>query len=187
MTRQEILLAAAQVFGEKGYHAASMQDIATAVQLRKASLYHHVTSKQDILAGILDQTLDMLIERMAQVAALEVGAAEKIRRALVAYQEATAEFPDLAAVLLLEHRSLDARRRKTHIRKRDHFESLWKAMIEEGLRSGEFACGDANLATKALLGVANWTVTWFRPNGRFSAGEIARANADLLLNGLQNR
>ena len=67
MTRDEILEAAAQIFSQKGFHAASMQDIAQAVNLRKASLYHHVNNKQEILVAILDQALDLLIERMTEV------------------------------------------------------------------------------------------------------------------------
>jgi len=45
MSRETILRAAATIFQEKGYHAASMQDIAEAVDLKKGSLYHHVSSK----------------------------------------------------------------------------------------------------------------------------------------------
>ena len=64
MTRDEILEAAAQIFSQKGFHATSMQDIAQAVNLKKASLYHHVNSKQEILVEVLDQALDLLIENM---------------------------------------------------------------------------------------------------------------------------
>ena len=46
MTKEEILDAAAQIFRIKGYHATSMSDIAGAVNLQKARLYHHVSSKQ---------------------------------------------------------------------------------------------------------------------------------------------
>ena len=67
MTREKILEAAAQIFSEKGYHAASMQDIAHAVNLQKASLYHHVSGKQEILFVLLDQALDILIERIGAV------------------------------------------------------------------------------------------------------------------------
>ena len=49
MQRDEIILSAAQIFREKGFHATSMQDIADSVQLQKASLYHHIDSKQEIL------------------------------------------------------------------------------------------------------------------------------------------
>jgi AcrR family transcriptional regulator len=60
MNRNDILTAAAQVFSQKGFHAASMQDIAQTVNLQKASLYHHIDSKQEILLALLDQALDML-------------------------------------------------------------------------------------------------------------------------------
>ena len=52
MTREDILEAAAQVFRQKGFHGASMQDIAKAVNLQKPSLYHHVSSKQEILLAL---------------------------------------------------------------------------------------------------------------------------------------
>ena len=67
MTRAEILEAAALIFSQKGFHGTSMQDIAQAVNLQKASLYHHITSKQEILVMVLDQALDLLIERMKGV------------------------------------------------------------------------------------------------------------------------
>ena len=57
MTRDDILDAAAQVFRKKGFHGASMADIADSVNLQKASLYHHVSSKQDILLELLERAL----------------------------------------------------------------------------------------------------------------------------------
>jgi AcrR family transcriptional regulator len=85
MTRVEILEAAAQIFSQKGFHATSMQDIAQAVNLQKASLYHHVSSKQEILVAILDQALDMLIEHMQDVIALPLPPDQKLRQAMRVY------------------------------------------------------------------------------------------------------
>lgn len=187
MIREDILTAAAQVFGEKGFHAASMQDIAQAVELRKASLYYHVSSKQELLAGILDRALDILIERMEAALDPSANPEDKIRIALITYQEAMAEYPNLSAVLLLEHRSLEQKYRRRHIPRRDRFEAIWRELIEAGIRSGAFDCPDAGMAAKALLGVANWTVTWFHPGGRMKADEIAKMNANLVLNGLLKR
>ena len=67
MTREDILEAAAQVFRQKGFHGASMNDIADAVDLKKASLYHHVTSKQEILFELLDRALQLLLERISAI------------------------------------------------------------------------------------------------------------------------
>ena len=68
MTRDDILDAAAQVFRQKGFHGSSMADIAETVQLQKASLYHHVSSKQEILLALLDRGLEMLFEQIDVIA-----------------------------------------------------------------------------------------------------------------------
>jgi AcrR family transcriptional regulator len=72
MTRDDILDAAAQVFRQKGFHGASMSAIAEAVNLQKASLYHHVTSKQEILLALLERALGMLTDHIAGIAAQNI-------------------------------------------------------------------------------------------------------------------
>ena len=106
MTRDDILDAAAQVFRQKGFHGSSMADIAEAVKLQKASLYHHVSSKQEILLALLDRALDMLIEHISAVADQPLPADEKLRQMVHAYLVGLADNSDLASVLLFEHRSL---------------------------------------------------------------------------------
>ncbi|MEJ2758719.1 MAG: TetR/AcrR family transcriptional regulator [Anaerolineales bacterium] len=184
MTREEILEAAAQIIREKGFHATSMQDIAKAVDLRKASLYHHVNSKQEILVDLLDQALDMLISQIEGVVARSLPPDEKFREAVRSYLIGMAENLDLAAVLLLEHRSLEPEFRERHIPRRDAYEGYWRGIIQEGIDAGIFAEQDVGLSVKAVLGVINWTIMWFNPQGSMSALEIADYSADLLLNGI---
>ncbi len=184
MTKDQILEAAAQIIGEKGFHAASMQDIARAVDLRKASLYHHVSSKQEILVEILDKALDILIKRMEEVVNQSISPEEKLRLAMHSYISALVENLDLASVLLFEHRSLEPKYRKRHIPRRDRYENLWRGIIEEGVGQGVFSGADPNLAVKVVLGIANWTIMWYRPEGPLSAKEIADQSADLFLNGI---
>jgi hypothetical protein len=94
------------------------------------------------------------------------------------------EQADLAGVLLVEHRSLDKGRRAAHITKRDRFESLWRSIIQRGIELGDFRVEDSRLTTFALLGVLNWTITWFDPEGEFTAEKIADFYADLFLKGM---
>jgi TetR/AcrR family transcriptional regulator, cholesterol catabolism regulator len=187
MTRDDILEAAAQIFSQKGFHAASMQDIADAVNLRKASLYHHVNNKQEILVAILDQALDLLIERMTEVMARPLSTDEKLRQAMVSYLQGMLDHRELASVLLLEHRSLEPTLHARHVPRRDRFERLWRDLIQEGLDQGLFCCVDPGLAGRALLGVMNWTITWYRPDGSLSPEAIAAQYADFFLNGLLTR
>jgi AcrR family transcriptional regulator len=187
MTREEILLAAAQIFGQKGFHATSMQDIADSVNLQKASLYHHFESKQEILLSLLDSALDLLIERIAPVQVSQNPPEEKLREAMRIYIRTVADYQNLASVLLLEHRSLDPHLRERHTPRRDRFESIWRELIQAGQESGIFACSSSALTARALLGVMNWTITWYRKEGPLGPDEIAEQFADLFLFGLVTR
>lgn len=184
MTRDEILSAAAGIISAKGFEATSMQDIANAVNLQKASLYHHFTSKQEILLALLDNALFLLTNRLEVVRAANLSPPEKLRQAMVAYLDIIAAQQNLSSVLLLEYRSLDPDLRSQHVLRRDRFEHLWRDLIAEGMEAGIFYCADPSLAGRAILGVLNWTVTWYRHNGPSSAEEIADQFTNLFLNGL---
>ena len=187
MTRDDILEAAAQIFSQKGFHATSMQDIAQAVNLQKGSLYHHIKNKQEILVDVLNQALDMLIDNMRAVIERPLPPDEKLRESMHVYLQTMLDNRDLAAVLLLEHRSLEPELRARHIPRRDDFERLWRDLIQEGCEQGVFSCEQPAIVARALLGVMNWTITWYRPDGRLSALEIAEYFADLFLYGLLTR
>ena len=115
MTREDILEAAAQVFRQKGFHGASMANIADAVNLQKASLYHHVSSKQEILLELLDRALELLLERISPIAGQSVPADERLRQMIREYLQILAENTDLSAVLLFEHRSLESKQHARHV------------------------------------------------------------------------
>jgi AcrR family transcriptional regulator len=184
MTRDDILDAAAQIFRQKGFHGASMSDIAHAVSLQKASLYHHVSSKQEILFELLDHALKLLFERISAIKAQELSADKKLQMMIREYLKILADNLDLAAVLLFEHRALERRQHARHVPNRDRFESLWRDVLAEGVESGLFKCEDVALAVRALLGLMNWTITWYRPNGEKTIEQIADDYSCLLLNGL---
>ena len=184
MTREDILEAAAQVFRQKGFHGASMQDIAKAVNLQKPSLYHHVSSKQEILLALLDRALELLLERISLISDQDLPADKKLREMIRAYLQILAENTDLSAVLLFEHRSLERKQHARHVPNRDKFEALWRNVLKEGVDAKLFACDDPALTTRAILGILNWTITWYRPDGPMQIDQIADHYSDLMLNGL---
>lgn len=184
MTRDDILDAAAQVFRQKGFHGASMSDIAGALDVQKASLYHHVTSKQEILLALLDRALGMLTDHIASIAAQTLPADRKLRLMIRGYLSALADNADLTAVLLFEHRSLDKKSHSRHVPQRDTFEALWRDVLNEGVRTKVFDLKDTGLAVRALMGVMNWTLTWYRPEGDKSIEQIADDYSDFVLKGM---
>src|SRR6266478_6856581 len=87
-TLDDIVSAAAKVFRTKGYHAATVRDIADEVGILKGSLYHHFDSKEELLYLVVKEPIAQMFRTIAEIAAAEGGAAEKLTRAISAHLEA---------------------------------------------------------------------------------------------------
>ena len=94
---------------------------------------------------------------------------------------------NLASVLLLEYRSLEKDLYTRHIQKRDKFERMWRGLIKEGVEGGTFQSESVPITVWALLGVMNWTITWYRPEGKLSVQSIADQFANLFLEGMRSK
>jgi AcrR family transcriptional regulator len=184
ISRDQILNSAAQVFSQKGYHGASMEDIAESVGLQKASLYHHFKSKQEILSELLDNALSLVTDSLNRVIQEDRPPEEKLPEAMRTYLTILCEQPNLSSVLIMEYRSLDKDLYNRHIRNRDRFEKMWRDLIQEGVDARKFQCKSVPMTVRALLGVMNWTINWYRPEGKLSVENIADQFADLFMVGI---
>ncbi len=183
---EEVYEAALRLFREKGYHATSMQDIASAVGLYKGSLYHYIGSKEDLLVRVFERGMGSLlaeVERIAADTALPPSA--QVRGIVEAHVAAVASNLDALTVYLHEWRALAGDALETVRGQRDRYMAVVSEVVERGARSGEFQVPDVQIATLALLGMCNWLCQWYSPRGRLSPTEIGRHFADLALAGLR--
>src|SRR5215467_10823527 len=182
---EEIIAAAAKVFQTKGYHAATVQDIADAVGILKGSLYHHVKSKEDLLYLIVKEPIARMYERMTEIAASDLPAAEKLRRAILAHLEAfDRHYPHLF-VYLHEREEMKRRFREQFKLSPKQYERCWQQILREGVKSGEFRADfDVQVVSYGLLGMLNWLYKWYEPGGRLSMLEVADQFSTLALSGL---
>jgi TetR/AcrR family transcriptional regulator, cholesterol catabolism regulator len=185
--RPDIIEAATRIFSERGYHAASMSDIADAVGIRKASLYHHVRKKEDLLFAIHETLVDELITETLAVSSSSASPADKVRELLHLTMRFIARNRDGVAVFLSERHAVTGERWQALVVKRDLYERMVCQIITEGRGSGEFADLPPELVAKALLGMANWAYTWFRQDGPMSADDVGEVFAAIALRGLEAR
>jgi hypothetical protein len=112
---------------------------------------------------------------------------EKLRMAMRLYMQMLCEQGNLASVLLLEYRSLEKDMYAHHTLNRDRFEKMWRDLVREGVDAGRFQCESVSITVWALLGIMNWTITWYRPDGKLSVDKIADQFADLFFDGIKSR
>ncbi len=180
-SRERIRREAAALFRVKGYNGTSMAELAGAVGMTKSSLYHHFPSKQALLSEIIELTVDRVTPLLREIADSDLSATEKLRRAV--YVHAVEAFRDRDAVACFaeEGRYLAPDHMLDHVAKRDHYERLFRRIFEEGIESGEFAPQDPSLSVRAVLGMCNSAVRWYRPDGGQTAEEMSNEFARFVL------
>jgi AcrR family transcriptional regulator len=184
--RQAIEDAASSLFRERGYSGTSVRDIARAVDIQGASLYAHVTSKQEVLWSIVEPTAVRFESAADAIEAADPGAAAFGRGAYLialvrAHVGVITDDVERASVFVHEWRALQGDRRAEIVRRRDAYETRFRSVIADGIRTGAFHAPDPIVAAAFILTALNGLVGWYRPDGRLSAPAIADIYADLSL------
>jgi len=185
-TRVDILKSAAKAFRKLGYHGATVEQIATALHMKKGNLYYYFKNKEEILFACHQYSLDRLTRLLEDV---QQGAAppdEQLRRLIVAFVHTILDELHSTA-LFLELEALTPAHLKAVIARRDRFEMGVRQVLEDGMRDGLFAAGDPKLLAFALFGAVNWIPRWFNPQGPASSQQIADRFADYLIAGLRKQ
>ncbi len=183
---REICRTAARVFYDKGYDGASMQDIAQAVGLTKAGLYHHVGSKDRLLFEIMNYGMDILDEVVVSKVRDIADPRERLRQTIIGHIDLVVRARDLEiTVILHENRSLKGELRKTiNARKQKYIHLLEQTIAEVQARAPGLPRISPRLAAFALLGMINWLYQWYRPDGPIQEAELAENYADFFFRGL---
>lgn len=182
-TADRLLEAAADLFRQKGYAATTTRELADRLGIQKASLYHHIRGKEDLLFQISVESLRRITVAVGGVAAAE--APERRLEAMIkAHVEAALPDRDMHTTMLVDLRALSPDRQADIIERRNRYERVLRDAIEEDQAAGRLRSDiDARYVTLALLNVLNWTIFWFNPEGPLSPSEVGGMLADIFLNG----
>jgi AcrR family transcriptional regulator len=205
VNRDDILLAAADVLGRNGYEATTMKDIAAAVNLTAASLYHHFRNKDALLLAVLEAGLEHVTHQIEIIAQSNQSPAEKLRQMVREHVVGVTEHTAVGAAMIFEIRSLIGvkppptsasaadkqdyaefiTRRDSFFARRDQFEKLFQQIVEEGIQTETFRPVDVPVFTKTMLGAHNWVGVWYRAGGRLNGEQIADVMSDAFLRALR--
>lgn len=204
VSRDDIIVAAAEVLRRNGYEATTMKDIAAEVNLTAASLYHHFRNKDTLLLAVLEGGIDQVIAMMEPVVHSDMANVDKLRELIRAHVASLTKHTAVGAAMIFEIRPLlnfkapanngnhakedtyseFTQRRDAFFQRRDYFEELFRCVLQDGIDAGEFRQVDTAIFTKAMLGAHNWVAVWYKEGGRLDGNTIADMMADQFLRAL---
>jgi len=175
---------AVQVFLRRGYDGASLDQVAAAAGITKASIYYHAEGKEALLARGAGRALDALFAVLAEPAALEGRQIDRLKHVIRRTVEITVKrLPEVA--LLLRVRG-NTETERWILEQRRRFDRLVAKIVSEAQAKGQIRADiEAGLITRLLFGMLNSITEWYRPGGGLSTDDIVAAATRIAFDGLE--
>ena len=182
--RDAILREAARLFADKGFHSASMAELAKACGVSTPLLYHYYRDKEHILFDIADSYMDQLPAIVAGVVAQDLEAEPQLAALVGRFMEEYEHSQSQHVVLVQDVKFLQAAQAEYVVGKQRKVVAAFAHAIEcvePGLKQRNL---DKPVAM-ILFGMINWTFTWLRSDGHYTYADMAPVVTAILLNGIR--
>lgn len=181
---EKILRQAAGVFGARGYHQASIRDIARATGVSLAGLYYYFSSKEQLLYLIQRHAFETILASARSALASLADPEERLRTFIRLHLQFFIEHPNEMKVLTHEENSLtDEWRHEVHAIQKAYYQLCYD-QVDALKRARKLKTVNTRLAVLSLFGMMNWTYQWYNPKADPDAGAMARQMADIFLQGV---
>jgi AcrR family transcriptional regulator len=177
---------ALRVFAERGYDGASMDDVARAAGITKASIYHHVSGKEALLERGLTRALDALFAVLEEPDVAGGRAVERVRAIVSRVADVTLDLlPELSVLFRVRGASKIER---DALERRREFDRYVTVLIGQAQRDGDLRADiDARLLARLVFGMSNSVVEWYRSGSTIDRSRVASSVSALAFDGMTQR
>lgn len=181
--KKEIITTAAKLFKKRGYSAVTMRDIADELNIKAASLYNHINSKQEILATIVIEIAEAFTHGMDHIKKEPVSTLDKLKKIIEMHIDLTVESPEAMACLNNDWMHLEEK--LPYFEKmREDYEENFRSIIKEGIARGEIANRDPEIMLFSLLSTLRTLYIWYTKKDGVNAETLKNDMPFTLLQGV---
>ena len=180
----EVYRTAARIILQKGYDGTSVSDIAVALGITKAGLYHYISGKTELLYEIMKFGLEELDQQVMIPAQAIADAEQRLRFVIATHARLVMEGEGAVTILVDEARALSpVQNRKVTKLKRAYLDFIRKT-LDELNADGKLRSVNTTVAAFSIIASINWLSRWYQSEGTLSKAEIAEQTADIAFNGV---
>ena len=177
------------MFAERGLRATTVRDIADSAGILSGSLYHHFSSKEEMVDELLRGFLDWLFERYSEIVATESNPLERLKGLFMASFEAIADRHSQVVIYQDEAKRLSSQERFFYVEERNKEQrKMWLDLLNQGVTEGYFRPDiDVDLVYRFIRDTTWVSVRWYQPGGPLTADEVGRHYLSIVLGGITKK
>jgi len=174
------------MFAERGLRATTVRDIADSAGILSGSLYHHFSSKEEMVDELLRGFLDWLFEHYQEVVATEPNPLERLKGLFMASFEAIEHRHAQVVIYQDEAKRLSGQDRFSYVEERNKEQrKMWLDLLNQGVDEGYFRPDlDVDLVYRFIRDTTWVSVRWYQPGGPLTAEEVGRQYLSIVLGGI---
>lgn len=182
--KKEIITIAAKLFKEKGYNAVSMRDLAQELGIKAASLYNHISSKQEILSLIILEVAESFTQHMEETFPQKMSVRKKLEEIVYMHIEITIQKTNHLACLNNDWMHLDEKNLNYYISMRNEYETKLRKIIAEGIAKGELENREQEVILFSLLSTLRTLYLWYSKKSNLDLNLLKQDLTNTLLLGI---
>ena len=182
--RRRLFDVAARLFAERGYHGTSLQDLAREMGLKKSSLYHYMSSKEDLLFQLLDEHITVALEEIQGLAPPQAPPLVRLQGFLRFYTRFYASDRHRLILLVNELDNLSPAHRQVLVAKQRRYLEAIEDILAGLRREGLMKEIPPAVAAFAFFGMVHYTYKWFRPAGSVDYAELGEYFQEIFTRGV---
>ncbi|XUM21236.1 TetR/AcrR family transcriptional regulator [Bradyrhizobium oligotrophicum S58] len=186
-TMEAIRKAGLRLIFRHGYEAMSLRQLAAEVGIQPGSLYNHISTKQELLAELIQDHINNLLRELEQALRDTQGPVERLRAFVAFHVSYHMTRKREVFIANSELRSLDPRNYEAVVALRGAYERRLADILSDGVAQGVFDVDDIQVATFAIIALLTGLCSWYRPGGRLTKEAIIAAHEKLVLSGVMPR
>lgn len=182
--KEEIVITAAKLFKEKGYSAVTMRDIAKAMGIKAASLYNHISSKQEILKNIIISLAEQFTHGMSLIKNSNSNSLEKLKQIVILHVDITARNTFGMASLNNDWMHLEEQL-EHYLKLRHNYEDDLRNIINQGIISSEITNSNPDIMLFSMLSTLRSLYLWVPKKEDLNPKEFANELSKVFINGIK--
>lgn len=182
--KDEIVKVAATLFRKRGYSAITMRDIASEMDIKAASLYNHISGKQEILADIILEVAQEFTTGMNQVISKQSSTLKKLENLIELHIEITLNHSEALASLNNDWMHLEGDNLNAFIKMRDEYEDNFRELIKTGIEVNEIRSAHPEVILFSILSTLRTLHLWYEKRGKLDVNVLKKDMVSVLLKGI---